>query len=248
MGYLFYSVQLPVYIPVLISCVIMGVTLGGFALVVIRRQQSQFRSNQHFYDWHLSLLTEERKRIMTDLHDTTNSTLYLALVMLESIKKENPGQPLEQVSALIREAIAGMGHVVQNMNDEKIIRQGLQNSLRLMIGRYQNTNTLPVIDFDYKMLAPVPPLVTYTIFQMVQELFSNTLRHSGARNIQLRIRQHQQLLYLYYADDGHGMNPKTSGTGLGLRSMRNRAARLGGTFKTEAGKGLRYFITIPLTP
>jgi signal transduction histidine kinase len=84
--------------------------------------------------------------------------------------------------------------------------------------------------------SPEPADVVYRI---AQEALSNALRHSGARNVAVRITDHS----LEVADDGTGVVGEN--TGLGLASMRERAASAGGTLTVESGSGTTVRLVLP---
>jgi two-component system NarL family sensor kinase len=101
---------------------------------------------------------------------------------------------------------------------------------------------------------------------MVQESFTNIEKHSGAGRAALVVRRSAENILICVSDDGHGLRSKTrlqsktrlhdtpltaggvpTGAGLGIRSMRQRAAILGARldFISESGNGLMVRIEIP---
>lgn len=96
------------------------------------------------------------------------------------------------------------------------------------------TVTVDVIEAEPGCSAEVPPPVQLSVYRVVQEAFANVHRHSTARRARavVRIGHSDSLLEVEIVDDG-APRGGTSGTGLGLRGMRERAEHLGGG--VEAG-------------
>lgn len=89
------------------------------------------------------------------------------------------------------------------------------------------------------------------VFRVVQESLTNCARHSRAKSVTVNLDANNELLNLTVADDGVGFEPgKKLGTGLGLLSMQERAAELGGQCEIGSlpGKGTKIQITVPTAP
>ena len=79
----------------------------------------------------------------------------------------------------------------------------------------------------------LPAAVEVAAYLIVLEAVNNAARHANARNCAVRLRLENGALYLEVTDDGRGIGEER-GTGVGLSSMRERAAELGGSCTVEA--------------
>lgn len=82
----------------------------------------------------------------------------------------------------------------------------------------------------------------------MQEALHNTVKHAQASTVELKLECSPNGLTLEIGDDGVGFDPTGSFPGhLGLKSMRERAERLGGTLEVESnpGKGTHLRARIP---
>ncbi|WP_130014146.1 sensor histidine kinase [Serinicoccus sediminis] len=96
----------------------------------------------------------------------------------------------------------------------------------------------------------VPPPLQLSAYRIVQEALANVRRHSTARTARatVRVDEDAQTVEVEVVDDG---SPRvgTSGTGLGLQGMRERAAYLGGGVEAgprAGGQGWRVRVWLPL--
>jgi signal transduction histidine kinase len=72
--------------------------------------------------------------------------------------------------------------------------------------------------------------------RVVQEALTNARRHSGAERVSVALRRDGGDLVAEISDDGRGFDPQSS-SGVGLSSMRERAAALGGRLEVESEPG-----------
>jgi signal transduction histidine kinase len=87
------------------------------------------------------------------------------------------------------------------------------------------------------------------LYRIAQEAMHNTVKHARANKVALRLHQTGEELVLEVQDDGAGFDPSASFPGhLGLHSMRERVANLGGTFQIQStvGAGTRVCASIPV--
>ncbi len=94
----------------------------------------------------------------------------------------------------------------------------------------------------------LPGEVEQALYRVAQEALSNAARHSGASNVSIRLRAAPDEVTLTVVDDGQGFDVEAGAPGFGLRSMRERAAALGGTLdvRSQPGAGTRITFRCPL--
>jgi signal transduction histidine kinase len=85
------------------------------------------------------------------------------------------------------------------------------------------------------------------IYLIFKEGLNNALKHSGCTEIEVAFYVENECIALKIIDNGHGFDPKKSRQGLGLKSMKNRAAQIGGYFELSTGvqKGTMLIFTLP---
>ena len=200
---------------------------------------------------------EERRRIARELHDEAGQALTGINFTLETIEKglsiEN-----EHVKELIADAKKQINRTYQevrrmsySLHPALLTDLGLEPALESYLSSVSKHSGL---DIDFKMVGfedRVGPAIETVLYRLSQEALTNALKHSRAKHFRLSIiKGYPQIIFLA-EDDGIGF---VSGEfdqpehGLGLLSMKERAAMLGGNFslRTSPGEGTRIRIKIPL--
>jgi len=83
---------------------------------------------------------------------------------------------------------------------------------------------------------PLPADVEVATYRIAGEAVTNALRHAGARTVTVAVRQVEDAVHVEVADDGAGL-PIPVQPGVGLRSMQERAAAVGGQLDIGPGDG-----------
>jgi signal transduction histidine kinase len=95
-------------------------------------------------------------------------------------------------------------------------------------------------------IASLPAALEVAVLRIAQEALVNAVRHAGASRIHVAVRAGGDVVELEVADDGHGLHAGRT-AGVGLASMRERAAELGGSCSVGPGRrgGTRVHAVIP---
>ena len=85
------------------------------------------------------------------------------------------------------------------------------------------------------------------LLRVLQEALRNANRHSGARNVKVRLGTEDGEILLEVSDDGRGFDMASVRTGVGLSAMRERIEGVGGMFAvySRPGEGTRVVVSIP---
>jgi signal transduction histidine kinase len=101
----------------------------------------------------------------------------------------------------------------------------------------QQAGPLRVQLHTHGLAARLPPATEVALYRMVQELLTNVGRHAQASQVLVQLMRHPGALHLVVEDDGRGFEPGRQQSGVGLRSVRARAAYLGGTLEVQSAPG-----------
>ena len=172
---------------------------------------------------------EERRRIRRDLHDGLGPALSGVVFQLESARllvDRDPGTAKAQVAAtsnLVQEVVADVRRLVHDLRPPALDDLGLVGALRQQAQRLEPPATVVADD-----LGALPAAVEVAAFRIASEAMTNVARHAAATTCAVRLAVADDALVVEVADDGVGI-PADAQTGIGLLSLRERAAELGGS-------------------
>jgi signal transduction histidine kinase len=202
---------------------------------------------------------EERRRLRRDLHDGLGSQLAALHLRAGTLRRTlPPGLPdadagVAELQAGIHAAIADIRRLVYELRPPALDELGLAGALRSLAAQCSSANGLQVRVDAPEPLPPLPAAVEVAGYRIAQEALANVVRHAQARICRVRVtlaqgpadeRAHE--LRLEIDDDGRGLAPGQR-AGVGLRSMRERAAELGGSCTVDSGTGgVHVLVRLPL--
>ncbi len=181
---------------------------------------------------------EERRRIRNDLHDElapTLSALLMQLGALRSLIRRDPDQAEAIAGELredLRQATAEIRRLVYDLRPPMLDDLGLVGAIRNF--KLQNA----AIALEVTAPEPMPPLsaaVEVAVYRIASEAMQNVVKHAGATDCRVCIAVNDGYLTLSVVDNGQSFAADAA-AGVGMRSMRERAAELGGTLSVQSNE------------
>ncbi|HEU4493278.1 MAG TPA: CHASE domain-containing protein [Rubrobacteraceae bacterium] len=186
---------------------------------------------------------EERQRLARELHDSVSQALYGIALGAKTARKlldQNPDRaadPLEYVSSLADAGLAEMRALIFELRPESLQSEGLVAALDKQAAALRARHGINV-ETDLCNEPDIPLEGKEALYRIAQEALHNTTKHARASRIQIRMQCSPKHVNLEICDDGIGFDPRGNFPGhLGLRSMRERIERLGGTLAVESAPG-----------
>ncbi|MBS1665472.1 MAG: sensor histidine kinase [Bacteroidetes bacterium] len=242
---------------------LMGGAIVYFFLLYRRRlhrqrlqlQEAEVSTRMEVLNNTIQQVEEERRRIAQDLHDEIGSLFSILSVKLGQIEPlltfSQPGAKIiEDGRSLIDTGIRSVQRISYDIVPPMLAVHGLAIALEELCSRVGPSDLVDVSFESIEYLPELPETVSLSLYRIVQELLSNTIKHAEAKRIELRLDVEEDRLVLYYRDDGKGYNERETGLkrGAGLRNMEARAQLInaGIRFESEPGKGMRVVVSAPL--
>jgi PAS domain S-box-containing protein len=203
----------------------------------------------------LSAQEEERRRIARELHDEAGQLLTALLVGLRTLEDAKKladvrvqGQRLREITT---QAIDEVGRLARGLHPTVLEDHGLGVALSRYAAEYTNTHNIAVdLTLNETDCSNLPSGVQIALYRILQEALTNVARHSGAKAVSIRFVRLATAVEVAVIDDGCGFDAKSvavSSHRLGIQSMRERAAMLGGTVSfIPQRKGTKILVQIPL--
>jgi len=195
---------------------------------------------------------QERARIGRELHDDINQRLAMLALELEEVQK-HPAELHARAQELRRE-LSEISNDVQTLSHElhasKLEYLGVVAGMKSWCRELAERQKLE-ITFSEEVSTPVPLEVGISLFRVLQEAVHNSIKHSGARRIEVQLREESNEIHLIVGDSGKGFDVDGAhdGKGLGLTSMRERVWLINGSISihSKPGSGTTIHVRAPLS-
>ncbi len=198
---------------------------------------------------------QERQRLARELHDSVSQALYgislWAHTVREALESSEPEQAkaaIEDVLTLAEAGLAEMHALIFELRPESLEMEGLMAALAKQVAvlraRYKLTVEADLVDEPDLSLEKKEAL-----YRIAQEALHNIVKHARASNVVLQLARQEREVFLEVCDNGKGFDPTGPFPGhLGVRSMRERVTKIGGTLtiKSAPGQGTCIRVRVPL--
>ncbi len=190
----------------------------------------------------VTAIEEERRRLRRDLHDGLGPRLSGIAFTSDAVRntlRTDPDGAEQLLGALRKEtvtAIEDIRQLVYAMRPPALDELGLVRALRQQSQTLRTPEGIPLqVDLTPESLPPLPAAVEVAAYRIVGEALTNVARHSGSAAASVHLALDETCLVIEVRDTGD--REATWRAGVGLASMRERAAELGGEVAAGAGVG-----------
>lgn len=233
----------------------------GVAVHAVRLTDELQRAREHL----VTTREEERRRLRRDLHDGLGAQLAAMSIQTSVIYKLVRRDPVAAETAAVemgtelRAAVADIRRLVHGLRPPALDEFGLVAAVRQRASQYasgsdvsmdeegppDHQGLMVVVDAPSD-LSELPAAVEVAVYRIVEEALTNVVRHAQARLVVVRLATDGDFR-LIVEDDGVGIAVDQP-VGVGMLSMRERAAELGGSFVAEnlSTGGTRVSVRLPL--
>jgi two-component system, NarL family, sensor histidine kinase UhpB len=212
---------------------------------------------------------KEQRRIARELHDQVGQTVTGLALGLKGLERkltagevgEAARQHVQWLQTLTNEIGRDIHRAASDLRPAALDDLGLPKALTALASdwsaRYDVAVDVHASGLDDRLTSEVETLV----YRIVQEAMTNVLKHAAAQNLSIVLERRGDRLRVVIEDDGRGFDPQADETKisnpedesrrpkLGLSSIRERLALVGGSMRLESqlGAGTALFIQVPLT-
>ncbi|HKW63326.1 MAG TPA: ATP-binding protein [Candidatus Acidoferrum sp.] len=200
-------------------------------------------------------LEEEIKRIAYSVHDEAGQLLVAVHLALANVAQDVPqAQRLQitQIEDLLSEVEKHLRRYSHELRPTILDDLGWIPAVRFLAEGVSKRANLP-IHIETKLTSRLPGPFETTLYRVVQESLTNSVKHAQAKNIWIRAWLKDKVLHCSIRDDGAGFDPQavqssTGKKGLGLIAMKERLSAIGGTLSIESSqrRGTDLLIRLPM--
>jgi signal transduction histidine kinase len=262
--------EIYVYVVILIM-IALALLLVGFIVTTLflyqrrqhRQEQQLARMNEEYQQELLRSQLEIQettfKTIAMELHDNIGQVLSVVKLSLSilPLDKEHPAyESVQNSRQMLNKVIYDMGNLTKSLHTDRIAQIGLVEAMRFDLESLRRTGLLEV-DFsvdgtEYRL----EDQRSIFLYRMFQEMLNNILKHSKATQVNIAVNYSiDNKFVLQVEDNGDGFDvdkkrsQASSSSGIGLKSMTNRASLIGAqiSVQSQPGKGTSIQVEVPLT-
>jgi signal transduction histidine kinase len=200
---------------------------------------------------------QERQRIARDLHDETGQTLTALGMGLNGITQTIPNNPQRAIQqarhlqTLAANGLTDLQRLVSGLHPPQLDELGLLPTLRWYAQEVNQYYQLPVTISGSLPEEDISPEAGLTVFRIVQEAVTNTIRHAQASKVTIDLESTSSQLCVRVQDDGQGFDVEAAMRGnelssLGLLGMLERASLIDADCQIESRRGKGTIVEVKL--
>jgi PAS domain S-box-containing protein len=201
---------------------------------------------------------EERRKVSYEVHDGLAQTAAGAHQLLQAFARQHPptsekgSKDLARALQLVQQTVGEARYVIADLRPTALDDFGLAAAVRLQVEKISSQGSQ--VDYEEALGDErLPPEVETALFRVAQEALTNVHKHAPSARVRITLRRLNDSVRLQVRDWGTGFDPEkiTDGGGpgerLGLSSMRERVALLGGHLEVHSkpGEGTEVVAEIP---
>ncbi|RXG14154.1 hypothetical protein DSM03_101271 [Leeuwenhoekiella aestuarii] len=214
---------------------------------LLREQiETEKRYERAIAETQIEIREETLRNISWELHDNIGQLLTLAKIKAQNIEG---GEEMIEVAETIGTGLNELRALSKSINPEAINGQSLIYSLEQEVNRF---NRLKYLSADYELLGDAVTIdskVEIVLFRIVQEFMANTMKHSRASKLEVKVQFKADALEITALDDGVGFDSENLfEKGIGLSNIDKRAELIGADAKISSipGAGTQLKLIYPL--
>jgi signal transduction histidine kinase len=195
---------------------------------------------------------EERQRLARELHDSVSQALYgiaLGARTARTQLERDPAkvaEPLDYVLSLAEVGLSEMRALIFELRPASLQNEGLVVALTKQADALRARHKLEIVT----AFCPEPDISLDTkeaLYRIAQEALQNIAKHASATRVELLMQMEPERLTLEIKDNGKGFDTSREFPGhLGMKSMPERAAQIGGEFHIQSQPGTGTVITVAI--
>ena len=196
---------------------------------------------------------EERQRLARELHDSVSQALYgiaLGARTAQTQLERDPAklaEPLDYILSLAEAGLSEMRALIFELRPESLQNEGLVAALTKQADAIHARHKITVAT-DFGEEPDISLDAKEALYRIAQEAMQNIAKHAHATKVELSMQNKNGSLLLEIRDNGKGFDASHEFPGhLGMKSMPERAAQIGGEFhiQSQPGTGTVITVTIP---
>lgn len=241
------------------SMLLMMLAIIGFAFIFQRKMAKKAKAYQEIEKLvqrqelqSAYLLIEgqeqERKRIAAELHDNIGGLLATLKIYSDLVLIKDEPLEIRRLNDKINTISERLGDEVRKLSHELDLRTlsgfGLKVAVQHLCEAINGSGKI-LVESIIDITTPIKEETSLHLYRVIQELFTNTLKHTIASKIRIELTQIHGELTLIFEDNGQGFDVNNFKPGMGLQNIKSRVTRIEGKLTVDSSSnGTTYIIEL----
>ncbi len=214
---------------------------------ILEKKEAEKRYMEEIAKSQIEIQEQALQNMSWELHDNIGQLLSVARMHINilgtQLAEENK-EKLNDVSEIVGKSLQEIRSLSKTMNTEIIQNMGLVKSIEVELERFNKLNFLAAtlhVEGEERQLDIKEEII---LFRILQEFFSNAIKHSKAKNLAVHLNFKEDQLLIVAKDDGVGFDEGEIEKGSGLINMKSRAAIIKTEFNMKSAKNKGVSLTL----
>ena len=214
--------------------------------LLFEKWEAQRRYEREIVNSRLEIQEQTLKNVGWELHDNIGQLLSVAKMQLNMVGRvieDSAKEQVKEIGEIVGDTLKEVRSLSKSLNNEVIGYLGLENSIANELDRFQR---LKMLETGFQVVGDkkdVQQKDAIIIFRILQEFFSNVIKHAKASKLTVNLK-YEDSLYICVVDDGRGFDIESVDKNSGLFNMKSRAELIGAEYKlnSKVGQGTELII------
>ena len=218
--------------------------------LLLEQEHTKKKFEKEIAETQIEIREETLRNISWELHDNIGQLLTLAKIQTQNCGGSQ--QDLDEAAATIGKGLTEIRALSKLINPEALNNMSLPEALNLELERF---NRMAYLKPSLKITGTpitIDKKIETIIFRILQEFFTNTIKHSKATNLDVNLLYKSDTLHVTIKDNGVGFDydQARAKNGIGLTNIETRTKLIGATidYKSNVGEGTTLSLTYKPQP
>lgn len=214
---------------------------------ILEKKEAEKRYMEEIAKSQIEIQEQALQNMSWELHDNIGQLLSVARMHINilgtQLTEENK-EKLDDISEIVGKSLQEIRLLSKTMNTEIIQNMGLIKSIEVELDRFNKLNFLVATLRTFGKERSLDIKEEIILFRILQEFFSNAIKHSKAKSLEVTLNFEADRLIILAQDDGVGFEEGEIEKGSGLINMKSRAAIINAEFSMKSAKNKGVSLTL----
>ncbi|KAA1248062.1 sensor histidine kinase [Aquimarina sp. RZ0] len=215
--------------------------------LLLDKFKAQQRFDEELQNSKIEIQEQTLKNVSWELHDNIGQLLSAAVMQINMLNTNLDPKITESITdirGLVGDSLQEIRSLSKTLNHEVIENIGLEKSIKVELDRYKKHDFLHT---EFSVIGEevhINPKDEIILYRIIQEFFSNTIKHAEASNLIVELTYTTEDLNIKIQDDGVGFDMQSVQANSGLLNMKSRGSLIDAEVSLDASPGKGVLLTL----